>query len=162
MSTLLARAAARIARPAIAQLKQGADPKGLALTCALGVALGAFPLMGTTTILCAIVGSFYRLNQPLLQSINYLMAPVQLALIPVFGYLGAQLGDRIGAPISVDLHPSVIMSEFARSPSGFLKMYGELGALAVLVWAVITPLFALLVYRSALSSFERMQKRRTA
>jgi len=45
----------RIARPIVELLRQGVTPEKMALSLALGVALGVFPVLGTTTALCALV-----------------------------------------------------------------------------------------------------------
>ena len=42
----------RVVTPLIAQLKQGVTPEKLALTVALGLVLGIFPILGATTLLC--------------------------------------------------------------------------------------------------------------
>ena len=45
-------------------LRQGLTPHKLAMTCALGVVVGIFPVFGTTTILCFAVAIAFRLNIP--------------------------------------------------------------------------------------------------
>lgn len=133
------------------QLAAGADPHRLALSLACGATLGAFPLIGFTTLLCLGAGWWLRLNQPLLQTVNYFMGPLQLALIPVFGYAALKLGR----PLNVDPHPAAIASAFARDPREFLAAYGELGARAVLVWAVTAPPAGWCIYRAALRTLQR-------
>lgn len=62
----------RIVAPVIAQLKQGATPEKLALTVALGFVLGVFPILGSATLLCGLAAWALRLNQPVIQIVNYL------------------------------------------------------------------------------------------
>ena len=145
----------KILAPVRAQLLKGADSRSLAITCAMGVSLGAFPLIGTTTVLCLIAGLAMGLNQPVLQAVNYLMAPVQLALIPVFGFAAMHLGS----PLNVDPNPVTIVAEFLKSPSDFLAVYGELGLRAVAVWAVAAPIGGFVVYKLCLSTFRRLENR---
>jgi uncharacterized protein (DUF2062 family) len=133
----------RIVLPIRAQLLLGANPRDLAMSCAVGVALGSFPLFGTTTILALIVGFFMRLNQPTLQSVNYLMSPIQLLLIPVFGYFAAHLGT----PLDVDVHPQAIIQKFAAGPAEFWQMYGVLGMRAIAIWAVVAPFYSFVIFR---------------
>src|SRR4029077_19367671 len=54
----------RITRPIVELLAQGVTPEKMALSLALGVALGVFPVLGTTTALCALVALLWRLNLP--------------------------------------------------------------------------------------------------
>ena len=46
------------------QITQGANPHGLALSCAVAITLGTVPLLGTTTLLCFIAGLIFKVNQP--------------------------------------------------------------------------------------------------
>ena len=65
----------RLVRPIIELLRQGVTPDKLALSLALGVALGIFPALGWTTALCAIAALVLRLNLPAIQIVNYFMYP---------------------------------------------------------------------------------------
>ncbi len=125
----------KILLPIKNQLAQGVSPLGLARTCATGVILSIIPLLGATTALCVLVGIKFKLNQPLLQLVNYLFYPVQLVLLPVFMYLGARL---TGTP-PVAFNPKLVVSEFSVDPSLFMKHYGMAGLHAVIVWVLICP-----------------------
>lgn len=62
-------------------LRMGVSPQRLALTLALGFAIGCLPVVGITTALCALVALALRLNLPAIQAANYAAMPVQLILI---------------------------------------------------------------------------------
>ena len=68
----------RVARPIVELLRQGVTPEKMALSLALGVAMGVFPLLGTTTALCALVALIWRLNLPAIQIVNYLSTRCRL------------------------------------------------------------------------------------
>ncbi|MFP5305375.1 MAG: DUF2062 domain-containing protein, partial [Gammaproteobacteria bacterium] len=68
----------RVVAPIVAQLRQGITPEKIALTLALGAVLGIFPILGSTTLLCAVAGVWLRLNQPVIQIVNYFMYPLQI------------------------------------------------------------------------------------
>jgi len=69
----------------LAFIKQGLSPEKLALCVALGVVIGVFPALGTTTLLCALAALALRLNLAAIQSVNYVVYPLQfLALIPFY------------------------------------------------------------------------------
>jgi uncharacterized protein (DUF2062 family) len=75
-------------------LVQGMSPRKIAVTVALGVALGMFPVLGVTTILCAAVALIFRLNQVVIQGANYAVYPIQILLLGGFYALGSQwFGD---------------------------------------------------------------------
>ena len=136
------------------QLKQGATPEGLARTWAVGVALALFPALGTTTVLCFLVGTVMRLNQPTLQVVNYMLAPVQLFLIPVFLKLGAWI---FSVP-AVSLNPRTVVSEFFNSPSAFFVNFGLAGLMAMVAWLVVMPVAAFAVYLILKGLFTGIQK----
>lgn len=140
--------------PIKGQLTQGASPLGLARTCAAGVTLAIIPLLGTTTALCAIVGIKFKLNQPLLQLVNYLFYPVQLLMLPIFIFSGAKLTGST----PVDFVPKVVVSEFTTDPSLFMKHYGLAGLHAVLVWLVICPFLFKGIEWLSLRIFKRWSK----
>src|SRR3546814_7810456 len=56
--------------PVVAQLRQGITPERIALTLALASIISVFPILGSTTLLCALVAAWLRLNQPLIQLAN--------------------------------------------------------------------------------------------
>lgn len=72
-------------------LLTGMSPRKLALTLALGFAIGCLPLVGIPTALCALVALTMRLNVPAIQAANYAAMPLQLVLIFPFIRLGGWL-----------------------------------------------------------------------
>ena len=78
----------RLVRPVLEQLTQGLSPDAIALTIAVGLAIAVIPVVGTTTVLCTTAAIVLRLNQPLIQPINYLSFPLQLAFIVPYLRLG--------------------------------------------------------------------------
>lgn len=69
-------------------LRQGMSPRRLALTLALGFAIGCIPVIGVPTVLCAFLALLLGLNQPAIQAANYAAMPLQLILIVPFMRLG--------------------------------------------------------------------------
>ena len=69
-------------------LHQGMSPRRLALTLALGFAIGCIPVLGVPTLLCAALALLLGLNQPAIQAANYAAMPLQLLLIVPFMRLG--------------------------------------------------------------------------
>jgi uncharacterized protein (DUF2062 family) len=69
-------------------LLAGISPQRLALTLALGFAIGCFPVIGIPTALCTVVAIALGLNMPAMQVANYVAMPIQLTLILPFVRLG--------------------------------------------------------------------------
>jgi uncharacterized protein (DUF2062 family) len=81
----------RIVAPILALLTQGITPEKIALSLALGIVLGVFPVLGSTTVLCAAAALVFGLNLPAIQMVNWLIYPVQLFLLVPFLRLGEKL-----------------------------------------------------------------------
>jgi len=126
-------------RNAIAWLRQGISPRRLALTLALGFAIGCIPVIGIPTVLCATLALALRLNQPAIQAANYAAMPLQLALIVPFMRLGGWL--IAAGPARFTLPHSAIQLRIFE----FAAHVGSLAAQALLAWLLIAiPAVALM------------------
>jgi uncharacterized protein (DUF2062 family) len=67
----------RLVRPLLDLLRQGVTPEKIALSVALGVMLGVFPVLGSTTALCALAAFAWQLNLPSIQIVNYFAYPLR-------------------------------------------------------------------------------------
>ena len=81
----------RVVAPIAALLTQGITPEKIALSLAFGIVLGIFPVLGSTTILCAAAALIFQLNLPAIQFVNYWIYPVQLFLLVPFIRMGEKL-----------------------------------------------------------------------
>jgi uncharacterized protein (DUF2062 family) len=146
----------RVVAPILAQLRQGITPQKVALTLALGAVLGIFPILGATTLLCAVAGIWLRLNQPAIQLVNYLVYPVQLALLIPFYRAGERLFGAEPVPI-VDV-PGLV-ARFGESPLQFLLDYGMVGLYGIAVWGLVALPLAALLYAMLRPILERARSR---
>ena len=82
----------RIIAPIVALLTQGITPEKIALSLACGIVLGIFPVLGSTTILCAAAAVLFGLNLPAIQLVNSLDLPdavvLAAAVHPIRGEAG--------------------------------------------------------------------------
>jgi uncharacterized protein (DUF2062 family) len=145
----------RILDPLKGQLTQGVTPHLLGLSCALGVTLGIFPLLGTTTLLCLLAGIALKLNQPSIQAVNYLIYPVQIAMVPVF----VRMGETLFHATPVPLTPTTLIKEFAQGPGPFLAKYGMAGVYGVSAWALVAPFLIAGLYFPLSRTFQKMKER---
>ena len=146
----------RLLGPLRTQLTQGVTPDRLALTIAVGTACSLLPFLGFTTLLNLGVGLWLRLNQPILQTVNYLLTAAQVALILVY----VRLGEWIWQAPPVTLSVSTLVTAFREDPGAFLVHFGLTGVHAATAWLLTSPfLIAALYYslRPALRKFSRKQ-----
>jgi uncharacterized protein (DUF2062 family) len=78
-------------RQVAAWLRQGISPRRLALTLALGFAIGCLPVVGIPTALCLMLALILKLNLPAIQAANYMAMPLQVLFILPFVRLGGWL-----------------------------------------------------------------------
>ena len=81
----------RVVAPVVTLLTQGITPEKIALSLAFGIVLGIFPVLGSTTVLCAVAALLFQLNLPAIQLLNYLIYPLQLFLLVPFIRMGEKL-----------------------------------------------------------------------
>lgn len=144
--------------PVVAQLTQGITPEKIALTIAVGSALALFPMLGVTTIFCLIAGILLRLNQPIIQAVNYLCTPVHLPLIFYFWHLGEKL---FGVP-----HVRMKMRETAErmwelalsDPVLFVHRFGTLLFHATVVWALLAPIWIAVIYYTSRTTLREVAR----
>jgi len=132
----------RIVWPIVELLRQGVTPEKLALSLALGVALGVFPVMGTTTALCAIAALVLRLNLPAIQIVNYFVYPAQLALIIPFFRLGEKLFGAPHLPLSVPQIVAMVHASFW----GATRFLWTTIWHATVAWCLIAPVSVAVLY----------------
>jgi len=134
-----------IKRIAAAGLRQGITPRRLALTLALGFAIGCIPVVGIPTLVCAALALMLRLNLPAIQAANYIVMPLQLLLIVPFVRLGGWLiPARMNSASSQTLEPSALLHA---SPQVLVTQMGWLAGQALLAWLLIAiPAVLLLTF----------------
>jgi uncharacterized protein (DUF2062 family) len=141
MNAMRSFLSARLVEPLRRQLTQGVSPGALALALALGVTLGVLPVLGLTTLACAVAAAVLRLNQPAIQVANYAAYPVQLILYIPFFHAGAWL---FGVPApSITL--AQVRAELAADLWGTVGQYAWANARAVGAWALVALPVALVL-----------------
>jgi uncharacterized protein (DUF2062 family) len=125
----------RLVDPLLGQLKQGVTPEKLAWSLALGLGLGCFPVLGTTTLLCFLAGLAFRLNQPALQLVNYLAYPLQLGLLVPLLQAGQRLFGEAPLPLTLER----LQAELRAGVLPVLARYAGATARGVVVWALVAP-----------------------
>lgn len=135
----------RVVQPLVAQLTQGATPDKIAATLAIGTGCSLFPFLGFTTSLNLVVGFLLKLNQPLLQALNYLLTPVHLVMIMAYVRLGEWIWQARDDRFTLE----EMLRVFREASLGdFLHRFGWAGLHAFTAWAVTTPVLIAATYWS--------------
>ena len=133
----------KILRPLRGFLTQGLSSEKLSLCLALGITLSTFPVLGTTTILCAAAAVIFKLNLPVIQFANYLAYPLQLFLLIPFYFLGELLFNAQSMK-DIDAIRNMLTGGMHKE---MIKMLLDSTLHAVSAWLLISPLVFLLIYK---------------
>ncbi len=148
----------RIVAPLLGQLTQGTSPAKLALTLGIGSVCSLFPFLGFTTALNLAVGVRLRLNQAILQALNYALSPVHLVMIVVYVHLGERLWR---APADSRFSVTEMLHVFHEADFGtFFRQFGQAGLYALSAWVLSAPLIFALIYFSTRPLLQRLALRR--
>jgi len=135
----------RIREPIRQQLTQGLSPEKIALSIAVALTIAVNPIVGTTTILCFAAAWALKLNQPIVQAINWSSYALQLLLIFPFIRLGEWL---FHAPRETRSLERLVAMMKADLPAAVRQLRTTLGH-AFLAWLAVAPLLATIVYAAA-------------
>ena len=140
----------RLLDPLLGVLRQGLSPEQLALTVALGVVIGAIPLLGAITTVATLAALRLRLNVAALQLISHLMTPLQLLIIIPLLRQGARLMgntqeneltlERIRYLFSHDWRAALQLLWRAEVGAMVIWLLGSIPVVAVL-YVVLRPVF---------------------
>jgi uncharacterized protein (DUF2062 family) len=132
----------RLLDPILALLTQGITPEKIALSIAVGAIVGIFPVLGTTTVLCTVVGAALRLNLVAVHTVHYVMTPVQILLIIPFVRVGEHLVGASPQPLSI----SEGMALIAQGAMQAVVALWDAIVHAMIGWIAIGPLAIALSY----------------
>jgi uncharacterized protein (DUF2062 family) len=142
----------RFLEPLLALLRAGLAPRRLALCVAIAIVIGNIPILGVSTILCAVIALIFRLNLPAIQLVQAAMAPTQLLLIIPF----VRLGEWI---LRVPAQAVSVKGAFALMSQGIWQAVVVLRDAifhAAFAWALLAPFSVYLLHRLLTPLFERM------
>ncbi|BCS53375.1 DUF2062 domain-containing protein [Geobacter sp. SVR] len=131
-------------------LRGGLTPDKLALTLCIGLAVGVLPVLWGATLLCMGIGQRLRLNHCVLQAVNYLLYPLQIALFVPFCLLGERFFPW-GPRIPENLFPALL----AGRPSAGLHLLAWVAVKAVAAWFVTAVPLSACLYPPLLAVLKR-------
>ena len=152
-SSLRGKLSRRLLVPLRAQLIQGTSPEQLALTLGVGAACSLFPFLGFTALLNLGVGMALRLNQPILQTLNQLLGPLQLILILVYVRIGETIWGATGERFTIT---DMLESFRDASVPEFLARFGWAGIHALTAWLLSAPLIILATRAASRPALRRL------
>jgi uncharacterized protein (DUF2062 family) len=138
--------------------KQGLEPDQIAWCISLGLVCGVFPVMGTTTILVALIALVFRLNIVLIQLIHWLVSPLQLLLLIPFFQLGQTWFGGEGRGIDMEMLKLTWDKGWIDASILFINLHKQ----AVFVWVIFAIPSVLFVFLVSKFSLKIIAKRNSA
>jgi uncharacterized protein (DUF2062 family) len=139
-------------------LREGLSPHRAAIAVAVGIAIGIFPIYGTTTVMCVVAAFIFRLNAPLIFANHYAMSLVKPLLIIPFLRVGEWVFRAEAMPLSV---PQLV-SRFRADAGAFFQEFGWSFLHATVGWLVVMPFLLGTVYLICFQVIHRWPKRAAA
>lgn len=143
-----------ILNPLSSLLVQGITPARIAASMAAGITIGLFPIVGTTTAICTIAAIMFRMNLLVIQLGNWIVYPLQFALIVPFLILGEKIfgtGSHLApAQVAALMRTDILLA---------VQTVSRMIIHAAIAWALCAPLVFLLVYAVLLPVFRGMHAR---
>ena len=148
----------RVRTPLVALFTQGVTPDRMALAFAVGSACSLLPFLGFTSLLNLGAGLWLRLNQPLLQTLNQVLGPLQLVMIVVYVRFGEWLWRAPAGRFTV----GEMLRVFREADlAGFLHRFGWAGVHAFTAWALTSPLLVAAIYFGLRPALRRLASKAT-
>lgn len=142
----------RLIAPLRAFLLQGMHPRQLALSVALALVVGVFPVLGTTTVLVTIAAVALRLNLPATLAIHYAATPLQLLLIIPFVRLGEYLVGAAAQPLALAEGLTLIRHDVIAAIVVLWKAIVH----AVIGWLVVGPVAMIAIFLAIAPLLDRI------
>ena len=131
--------------------KDGLSPEKLAFSVTLGIIAGIFPVIGGTTVLGLLLAMIFRQNLLVIQSVQWILALLQIVIIVPFIKLGGYLLNRGRLPINIQQ----IKLAFRPGILEGLKTIGILHLYGIFFWALLALPLGIISYFTLLFIFKK-------
>lgn len=122
----------KVFEPILGFLKQGTTPHKLAISISIGFVLGLFPMLGVTTIIGFAISFVFKLNAAAIQLVNYIMYPLQIALIIPLIKLGSWMFNAKPTSYTITQLIEFIKADFY---GAFVELW-EIYILGIFAWGI--------------------------
>jgi len=129
----------------------GIPPDKMAFSITLGMVTGVFPVLGATTAISLLLTMLFRQNVLVVQSVQWIMAMLQVILIVPF----MQLGALILKARSVDISLHQINISFQHGFFTGIKTVGVLHLYAIFTWTLLSIPAAFILYYTFRAVFRK-------
>jgi uncharacterized protein (DUF2062 family) len=137
-----------------ASLRRGTTPEKLALSIALGIALGITPAVGLASLLCLAAAIPLGLNAVAVQLANCLVYPLQIVLLIPF----IRIGEWLFAARPQKLSAARMLDSIRHCNWTVIQTLGGAVLHAVVAWLLVGSLAALVTYALLVPLLRKLAK----
>lgn len=114
--------------------------------------------MGSTSLVCFIIGHLFRLNQPILHLFKTFTYPFHLALILVF----IRIGQKLNGVPPIKFSIPQLLTRFQADPMQFVRDFGQAALHGIEAWAIAAIILVPLLRLISLPLLRKLLTRRYA
>lgn len=130
------------------------NPQKTAFAIASSICIGVVPLVGFTFIIAFIFGVIFRLNQLLVQSVQILIAPIQILLLYPFIKAGQSI-FQISGNWPVNIKPSI--AGLLNGTNVYFDHFVKFLLAATGVWLISSIILGFVIYKILFSLIKNRQ-----
>jgi len=131
--------------------KEGLTPEKLAFSVTIGIIAGVFPVVGATTLVSLLLTMLFRQNLLVVQSVQWLLALVQVLLVIPFMQFGAYLLSQNAVHISM----AQINHAFQPGMLSGIKTVGVFHLYGIFSWLILIIPVGAFSYFTFLAVFQK-------
>jgi len=135
--------------------KEGLTPEKIAFSLTLGIVSGLFPVIGMTTVLSIGLTILFRQNLLIVQSVQWILALVQIVLIIPFMRFGAFLLNHNVVHITM----KQINHAFQPGMISGIKTLGVFHLYGIFTWIILAIPASAILYFTFLAVFQKRIRR---
>jgi len=133
------------------EFTQGLDLRGGSMAIATAFTLGIFPIIGFSTPLNTAAAFLFRLNQPIVQALNWVLGPLKWLLIIPFLRFGEWLFDADPFSLSLTEFSKIFFDDWLATTREFAWTFTHV----ICGWLVLVPMIYLFIYFTAKTILSR-------
>lgn len=133
----------KILHPFRTALEAGMTVHLMSLTITFGIIGGLFPVPGFTALICLLFGIIFKLNIPLMQVINLILTPLDLALSLPLMRVGEHILGREPIPLSLKQLMDKVKDDGLK---GTIKIIMMAILCAILGWLLMSVIIGPIIY----------------
>ena len=122
----------------------------LTLSIVLGLTCGLFPIPFLTSVACVAASFIVSVNLPVMISVNLLITPIELAMIPIFIMGGNYIGIYQLMYGFNSVQPSMSISDLITSLKTNaiqgMREFADILLVAVVAWSLFVPIASIILY----------------